>query len=215
MVERVNRKPKRAYSSTVRQEQAAQTRSRITDAARDLFIELGYGRTTIKAIAEAAAVAPDTVYATFGSKVRVLTAVLDTGLAPPGVNVMDRPEARAVRDDPDQRAQIDGFARDIAALSTRIRPIYEVLRTAGAVDAEAGEVHREMEQHRLDGMGRLAGWLAEHGPLLVDIDRARDVIFTVASPDVARLLCDVRGWTEDEHAAWMSGVLAAALLPTT
>jgi AcrR family transcriptional regulator len=215
MAPRVKRKPtpKRSYSSTVRQEQAARTRARITAAARHLFIDQGYGRTTIKAIAEAAGVAPDTVYATFGSKVRVLTAVLDAGLAPPGVNVMDRPEAHAVRDDPDQRGQIERFARDIASLSTRTRPIYEVLRTAGAVDADAGDVHREMEQHRLDAMGRLAGWLAEHGSLRIDIDRARDVIFTVASPDVARLLCDVRGWSEEEHATWMSDTLAAALLP--
>src|SRR5215475_10600041 len=94
-------KQKRSYSSTVRQEQAALTRARITDAARELFVGQGYGRTTIKAIAEAAGVAPDTVYATFGSKVRVLTAVLDAGLAPPGVHVMDRAEEQAARDDPD------------------------------------------------------------------------------------------------------------------
>ena len=151
---------RRAYSSTIRAEQAAQTRARIVDAAGDLFTSRGYGRTTIKAIAESAGVAPDTVYTVFGSKVRVLTAVLDARLSPAGVNVMDRPEEQSVRDDPDQRSQIEHFARDIAALSTRTRPIYEVLRTAGAVEAEAGEVLREMEGHRLHRHGpprRLVG----------------------------------------------------------
>ncbi len=210
MTEQVKR---RSYSSPVRQEQAAQTRARITAAARELFVTNGYGRTTVKSIAASAGVAPDTVYSVFGSKIRVLTAVLDAGLAPPGVNVMDRPEEQAAHDDPDQRSQIERFARDIASLSTRIRPVYEVLRTAGAVDPEAGEVHDEMERHRLAGMGSLADWLASNGPLRMETDRARDLIFTVASPDVARLLCDVRGWTEDQHAAWMADTLAAALLP--
>src|ERR1700716_3556721 len=97
---------KRSYTSIVRKEQAALTRSLIVDAAVDLFTSQGYARTTVRAIAERAGVAPDTVYASFGSKVRVLTAVIDSRLAPSGVdNVMDRPEAVAVRDDPDQRSQ--------------------------------------------------------------------------------------------------------------
>ena len=203
---------RRAYSSTIRAEQAAQTRARIVDAAGDLFTSRGYGRTTIKAIAESAGVAPDTVYTVFGSKVRVLTAVLDARLSPAGVNVMDRPEEQSVRDDPDQRSQIENFARDIAALSTRTRPIYEVLRTAGAVEAEAGEVLREMEGHRLLAMGRLADWLAANGPIRVPIERARAIVWTIASPDVARMLCDVSGWSESDHAEWMADTLISTLL---
>ena len=38
------------------------TRTRIVDAARDLFVEQGYARTTIADIARAADVAPQTVY---------------------------------------------------------------------------------------------------------------------------------------------------------
>ena len=42
------------------------TRTRIIDAARDLFVEQGYARTTIADIARAADVAPQTVYWAFG-----------------------------------------------------------------------------------------------------------------------------------------------------
>lgn len=204
---------KRAYQSELRTQQAAQTRAAIVDAASDLFIDDGYARTTIKAIAERAGVAPDTVYAAFGTKVRVLTAVIDARLAPPGVeNVMDRPEALAVRDEPDQRAQIRRFARDIASLSTRVRPIYEVLRTTSAVEPEVGAVFREMEAHRLTNMGRLGSWLAERGRLRVDHERAADITWVLASPDVARMLCDVQGWSEEEHAEWLESALTAALL---
>src|ERR1700730_10485711 len=114
---------KRSYKSVVRQDQAARTRSLIIDAAADLFISQGYARTTVRAIAERGGVAPDTVYATFGTKVRVLTSVIDARLSPSGVaNVMDRPEALAVRDEGDQRDQLGLFARDMAAVATRGLP---------------------------------------------------------------------------------------------
>src|SRR5512134_2841628 len=98
---------KRSYRSDIRTQQSALTKAAIVDAAADLFISEGYARTTIRAIAERGGVAPDTVYATFGTKVRVLTAVIDARLAPPGVdNVMDRPEAQAVREQPDKSEQL-------------------------------------------------------------------------------------------------------------
>jgi len=200
----------------VRQDQAARTRSLIIDAATDLFTSQGYARTTVRAVAERAGVAPDTVYASFGSKVRILTALVDARLAPPGVgNVMDRAEAQVVRDETDQLRQLHLFARDIATVSTRVRPIYEVLRTASAVEPEVGAVFAEMEQHRLANMRRFARWLAAHRPLRVTEDRAADIIWALASPDVARMLCDTRGWSEAEHADWLEATLAAALLPDT
>jgi hypothetical protein len=123
------------------------------------------------------------VYASFGTKVRVLTAVIDARLAPAGQqNVMDRPEALAVRDEPDQRAQLRRFAHDIAAICTRVRPIYEVLRTASASEPEVREVFAEMEHHRLANMRRLTSWLAQHGDLAVDEDRAAEIIWALASP---------------------------------
>jgi AcrR family transcriptional regulator len=51
----------------VRDEQAARTRVRILDAASELFLDRGYGRTTMKDIADRAGVARDTVHAVFGS----------------------------------------------------------------------------------------------------------------------------------------------------
>jgi AcrR family transcriptional regulator len=40
----------------------------VLDAARRLFLERGYVATTIDAIAERAAVSPETVYSAFGNK---------------------------------------------------------------------------------------------------------------------------------------------------
>src|SRR5918999_6259691 len=99
---------KRPYVSTIRREQAALTRRRILEAADELFAAEGYLRTTVNRIAERAGVSPDTVYAVFGSKGRVLTALLDMRLVHGAdvTNELDLPEARAIRDEPDQRSQI-------------------------------------------------------------------------------------------------------------
>jgi AcrR family transcriptional regulator len=205
---------KRPYRSSLRQEHAASTRARILEAAGRLFEADGFGRTTIRRIAEEADVAVDTVYATFGTKARVLTALIDARLAPMGdVNVMDRHEAQAVRTETDQRRQLHLFARDIAELSSRVRPIYEILRTASAVDPEMAAIHAEMDGHRRANMQRVATWLAEHGALRVEVQRAGEVIWALASPDVARMLCDGLGWSESDYADWLEDALVRTLLP--
>lgn len=205
---------KRPYSSPLREEQAARTRDRILDAAGALFEQEGYARTTINAIASSAKVAPDTVYSAFGSKARVLTALIDRGLAPAGEeNVMDRPDLHAVRDELDQRRQLHLFARIITPVSARVRPVYEILRTASAVEPEMAAVFSEMDGQRLRNMHRVAEWIAARGPLRVDVDRAAELIWAVASPELARMLCDVRGWSHDDYAEWLEHTLAAALLP--
>ena len=198
----------------VRAEQAARTRERIVDAAGDLFVADGYPATTVRAIAERAGVAVDTVYATFGSKVRVLTALIDRRLAPAGEqSVLDRPESRAVRDEPDPRRQIRRFADDVAEISTHVRPVLEMLRTAAAVEPDAAPVLAEMEQQRRRNMGRAVEGFAATGPLRMDEGRAGDVVWALTSPDLARLLCDVRGWSRDEYADWLDDALARALRP--
>src|ERR1700716_3325004 len=71
----------RTYSSPLRAEQAQATRRRILDAARTQFLDRGWTATTVKVIADAASVAPATVYAVFGTKRAVLTVLIDEALA--------------------------------------------------------------------------------------------------------------------------------------
>lgn len=204
---------RRSYVSTLRSERAARTRQLIVEAAAQLFVVDGYARTTVKAIAERAGVAPDTVYASFGSKVRVLTAVLDWRLAPSGeASIMDAAGPRQVRDETDQRRQVHMFAQEMAEVSTRTRPIYEVLRSASAAEPDVADVFAEMEGYRLAQMRQLAGWFARRGSLKISRARAGEVLFALASPDVGRLLCDVLGWNQSQHAAWLEAMLTCALL---
>jgi AcrR family transcriptional regulator len=199
----------------VRQEQAARTRARILDAAEALFEADGYARTTIRGIAKHAEVAPDTVYATFGSKARVLTALIDHRLDPTGDlrNVLDSPQAQAIRTEPDQRRQVHLFAGWVAATLARVRPVYEILRTASAVEPKMTAIYEEINGYRLRNMRTVAEWIAAHGALRVDLERAAETMWAVASPDVTSMLCDHRGWTERDYADWLEELLARSLLP--
>ena len=67
----------RAYVSPRRAEQAKATRRAILDAARRLFLSNGYGTTSIRAIAEEAGVAVQTVYAVFGNKRQLVIELLE------------------------------------------------------------------------------------------------------------------------------------------
>jgi AcrR family transcriptional regulator len=205
----------RKYKSAVRDEQAARTRARILEAASALFLDHGYARTTMKDIADKAGVARDTVHAIFGSKANVLTALIDIRLVPDGsvANVTLTPGAQAIKTERDQRKQIDLFATWISGVSTQLRPVFEILRTASAVEPEMATVFEQMDRFRLLNMQTYAKWIAARGPLRVTTKRAGEILWTLASPDVARMLCDELGWSQPQHARWLADTLARTLLP--
>ena len=64
----------------LRDDQKQATRERVLEAARDLFNEVGYDETTIRAIAERAGVSVGSVFTTFASKAEVLSHVMDSRL---------------------------------------------------------------------------------------------------------------------------------------
>jgi len=61
----------------VRETQKQGTRHKVLEAARDLFNEIGYEETTIRAIAERAGVSVGSVFTTFASKSDILSQVMD------------------------------------------------------------------------------------------------------------------------------------------
>lgn len=68
---------KRAYRSDRRRAQADETRRLILSAALELFTERGFADTSIKEVAERAAVSDQTIYKIFGDKVGLLCAAAD------------------------------------------------------------------------------------------------------------------------------------------
>jgi AcrR family transcriptional regulator len=210
-------KSRRPYQSRLRAEQAAQTRLRILEAAGSLFAERGYVAVTLDAVAGNAGVATDTVYAIFGNKRGVLSALVDlrvTGSAE-GSDVLAGEAPRALHELTDQREMVAGFAADIAQRVERVRPIDDVLRSAAAVDSDIAELRARMQENRFTKIGVFIEWLAALGPLRDEMDagEATATAWMLTSPEVNRMLRDGRGWSSARYSAWLSATLVRVLLP--
>jgi AcrR family transcriptional regulator len=210
-------KSRRPYRSRLRAEQAAQTRLRILEAASALFAERGYVAVTIDAVAANAGVATDTVYAIFGNKRGVLSALVDlrvTGSVE-GSDVLTGETPRALHELTDQREIVAGFAADIAERVERVRPIDDILRSAAAVDSDIADLRARMQENRFAKIGVFMERLAALGPMRDDMDagEATPTAWLLTSPEVNRMLRDVRGWSSQRYTEWLSATLLRVLLP--
>jgi AcrR family transcriptional regulator len=210
-------KAKRTYDSSLRKQQASQTRMRILDASQRLFAERGYAASTIEAIAAGAGVAVDTVYAAFGSKRGVLQALLNVrvGGDEAELDLLARAGPQAVQREPDQRAQLAAFAADVSSIIERARPVDDIIRGAAAVDPEIAALRSGAQAYRYRNIRQLVSWLAAKGPLRDGLteDDAAAIAWTMSSPEVHGLLRVARGWSAERYAAWLALSLARILLP--
>ncbi|HEY7859020.1 MAG TPA: helix-turn-helix domain-containing protein [Candidatus Nanopelagicales bacterium] len=208
---------RRRYRSTLRAEQAAATRARILAAARELFADAGYPRTTLGDVAVAAGVASDTVLHVFGSKKALLRAVLDVvvGGDDADLPVLERDEPQAMRRETDQRRQIEMFASGMTGQLERIRPLDDILRSAAVVDTDARELREDLQlRQRRAAMMTIASWIAANGDLAdgLTVGDAADIIWTMTSPEVHQLLREYSGWDVEKYQRWLQITLEQSLL---
>lgn len=191
-------------------------RRAVVDAARRLFLERGYGATTIEAISGEADVPPATVYRLFSSKHGILKALLDTSIAGDDEDrpMADRPEVRSLLALDDPRAKLAGFVRLVAEINGRVGPLYRVLVSAAGSDADAAALLDQLNEQRARGQRAIARSLARAGALAPGVRErdAADVIHALASPELYRLLVVDRGWTPDRYRDWLTALLAGQLL---
>jgi len=210
-------KTPRPYDSSLRKEQARQTRVRILDAAERLFAERGYATSTMEAIASAAGVAVDTVYAAFGTKRGVLSRLMDirVGGDDQPVDLLDRSGPQGVRREPDQRRQVETFAKDITSIIERVRPVDDIIRGAAAVDSEVAAYRAGLQESRFQNMVKFVSWISANGPLRGGMGREEGaaIVWSLTSPEMHRLLRVERAWTVERYAAWLAETLTRTLLP--
>jgi AcrR family transcriptional regulator len=134
------------------------TREAIAKAARRNFGELGYERTTIRAIAEKAGVDPALVVHFFGSKQQLFLAVIDLPFAPeevlPSILAGDREGvgerfARfivGVLEDENARSVVTGMVRAAASEPEAARMLRELIsrRVFAAITASLGTEDAEL-----------------------------------------------------------------------
>jgi AcrR family transcriptional regulator len=205
----------RSEAGRKRESRAHETRRRIAEAGLRLFLEKGYAGTTVQAVAEAARVAPATVYQAFGTKHAVLAAVLDITVAgdDDSLTVLDQDWVDQVRQEKNRDRQLRLVAEGTSRIAARTAPIKEVIRDAAATEAAARELIREDHEGRYRTQAALVDLLVENRQLRAGMDRRRavDTYFAIVNSTMYELLVLQRGWTLPEWQAWIADVIAREL----
>lgn len=194
----------------LRDRRALQTRDEILKAARQLFAERGYSRTSVRDIAEAAGVSAQTVYDSIGSKqalVAQLNDLIDT-------------EARVGEIVGTVRASQD--PQEVAAMSARVtRSIVEnsgdilhALVTGAAAETELQTVLTEGHRRHVEGARSVVKLLRTMDALgsQVDPKAAAETLAAITDFQFAVLLRDSYGWSLDRIESWMAETSRALLL---
>ena len=209
-------KHRRAYDSPRRREQARATRHAVLEAARGLFTERGYVGTTIEAIAAGANVAPETVYAVFGTKRSLLSELVDVSIAgsdsaPP---ILEQDPAQQIRDEPDPHRRIRLLASLGRSILERRAAVDEVVRGAAAADPEIASLRDLGKAQRFAGQRELLRMVVGAAGLRegLDVETAADVLYAIGSPETYRLLVIDRGWSGPRFERWYAETLERLLL---
>ena len=205
---------KRRYDSTRRSQQAQENRRRILTAAQDLFVDQGYGATTMTEVAEAAGVAVETVYGAFRNKLTLLRRAWDLAVGgdEEDVHLLERPELRAVFDEPDLAARWTRFAAVNTAIMRRTARLRRAVQGAAGGDPAAAEFLAEIDRARLEAMGAHVRAAAATGALAVPEDECRDVLFATTDGTLWLTLVGGRGWSDERYATWLARLWTAMLM---
>ena len=204
---------RRPYRSELRREQAEQTRVMVLDAAASLFEERGYEGASIAAIAEAAHVSAETVYARFGNKRALLGELVRRAIrGDDPAPVPEQKGPRAVSAATDQHEQLRLFAADIVLRLERAAPLLTIVSGASRSDAGLTELLARLHADRLNNLRILVDGLAAKGPLRLGADEALETVWALTSPELHQLLVRVRGWTRRRYRDWLAASLARLLL---
>ena len=202
---------------TRREEQAAETRRRIVDAARDLFGTRGYAGTTIDAVATTAGVSLQTIYNSVGGKPTLLKAAYDVSLVGDHepVPMVERPRFRAMLAASTGRQALTHYAALSREICERIGPLVAMaLAQAAAGDPDLQEFATTIERERAMGTAATARFVADKFGLRdgLTTTHAADVLWTLTSHDVLRRLTEARRWTLSRYEQWLAQTMADALL---
>ena len=206
----------RRYDSPVRRAKAQQTERRIIDAAAALFADHGYVGTSLAAIADRAEVDPRTVYKVFGSKVGLLSRLVDVAVVgdQEAVPVVDRAWAADAFGAATGRERVRAFAAAVRHVMASGGWAFRIAAQAAATDTDAAALWATGQRHRLEDATRFVDSL--RSTHLLRRDRStRDAVATVwlvSSPETFIQLVDGFGWTLGRYEKWVERSLTDAVL---
>jgi AcrR family transcriptional regulator len=204
---------KRVYRSTLRAEQARQTRAAVLDAAGRCFLGNGYAATTMRDVAAAAGVSVPTVFAQ-GGKAALLLACVDRAMvgddeAPP---LLARELFVRLAEAPDKAGKLAALREIAADRGPAVTPMLRTFQAAASADAELREVWAEYESRRYADMRAMVGMLAPWLRPGLDVDAAAEIAWALFGLEVADRLLRDRGWAAERYADWFADAVDRLLL---
>lgn len=191
-----------------RQQQAQATRQRIVQAARRLFADRGYAKTTFEAVAQAAGVAVRTVYVAVGSKHGLLAAVCEAWLVESEIQPL---VGQALRE-PDPRRALALAARWTRQQYERGEDVIAIFEGAARDDPAAARLVQGWLSEKNALMGQVVGALAPALAPELDVAAATSLFLTLTLVEGYRQLVGAGGWSADRYEAWLACVLQQQLL---
>jgi len=210
MANRVQLTSRRPYNSPTREAQADATKRAILKAARSVFSESGYVAATIEGMALAARVSVPTVYAVFGSKPGLLSALVADAGSDPGIRRL----AVKATSEKDPRKRLAAIAKVVRTIMQEEANLLNVLREAGTgrpeLEAARRQAHLQQKQALTGGLRPLD----EAGSLRagITLEEAVATLCDLASPESYSLLVDEFGWSAARWERWLSESSARLLL---
>ncbi|SDK93556.1 transcriptional regulator, TetR family [Glycomyces sambucus] len=202
-----------------RAEKARATRLKILEAAERLFVEHGYGITTVQEVADAAGVAVQTVYFTFGNKRTLMKELVDLVIAgdDEAVATVDREWFTAALAAPGAAELLDRYTAGAAGILGRLAPVMKVAETAAASDPALAELWRSDEDPRYTVARRAASALVAKPDAAQGLDEASaaDELYGLTSPELYLAMTRSRGWSPERWREWTLGLLVSRLCEGT
>jgi len=202
-----------------RAEKTRLTRRRIVAAAADLFLDQGYGATTLDQVAARAGVAVQTVYFHFGNKATLLKEALDVAAvgddAP--VALLDRPWLEELTAEPDPVRVIELWTNGGREILERVAPLLAVVRGTVGTDPDLAAQWEVNEGQRRTAFRVLADLLADRGALLpgLTVEGAADLAFLITSAENYIVATHTLGWTPEHWQRTTATLLTRGLLGET
>jgi AcrR family transcriptional regulator len=180
---------------TMRERQAELTRNEILSAARRLFAERGFTRTSVRDIARAAGVSAQTVYDSIGSKQAVVARLNDLIDSEAGIGAIVG--SVAASGDPQQVAALS--ARITRSMLENCEDIVRALVTGAAAEPELQAVLDEGHRRHLEGARTVVGMLSKMKALPAGAEVATTSESLAALTDFrfALVLRESYGWSLD------------------
>lgn len=194
--------------TTHRQRQAEATRALIVRCARKLFGSLGYGPTSVEAIAAEAGVAPRTVYNAFGTKGAILAAVCEAWLVESDI----QPLVGQAMTTTDPALKLRLAAQWTRQQYERGADVVGIFESAALADPEMAQIVRAWLGEKNEMMSRFIATLAPSLGPDQPVSDATAIFLALTTFDIYRQFVLDSDWSPDRYQSWLETALRRELL---